>query len=88
MGRPRGWRLSRSAFDDRLDALGTSRTNVAEISGVSPQQIGDMYGAKRAGASRQTAVALAMALKCSVGTLFPESDGFGPPEDQTKRRAA
>jgi DNA-binding Xre family transcriptional regulator len=76
MARPRGWKLNRSAFDDLLIKERTSKTEVACVAGLSPQMIGDMYGAKRAGASAKTARQLADALRCDVGTLFPEAAGF------------
>lgn len=80
MGRPKGWRLNRAALDDRLVELRISKTELATLAGISPQLLGDMYGVKRAGASPKTAAALADAARCSVGTLFPETEGYAIPE--------
>ena len=76
MGRPRGWRISRSALDDLLVIRRMSRIELAVAAGVSPQMIGDLTGAKRAGASIRTARQLADALRVDVATLFPEAEGF------------
>lgn len=76
MGRPRGWRLNRVALDDRLLELSITKTELCDRAGISPQQLGDMYGVKRAGASPTTAAKLADAARCSVGTLFPEVVGY------------
>lgn len=71
--------MSRAALNDRLTELTISQTELAARAGISPQQLSDMLNAKRAGASPRTAAALADAARCSVGTLFPEAEGFGPP---------
>lgn len=76
MGRPRGLKLNRPALDDRLRDLSISKTELAQRAGISLQQLSDMYTAKRAGASPKTAAALADAARCSIGTLFPETEGY------------
>jgi transcriptional regulator with XRE-family HTH domain len=89
VGRPRGWILNRRAFEHEFLRAQTThqvtRADVASAAGISAQMLGDLTGAKRAGASPKTAAALATALDCPVETLFPEAAGYGSP---TLARAA
>jgi len=84
MGRPRGWKLNRRAFDHELlraqVARQATRSDIATAAGISAQMLADLTSAKRAGASPRTAIALAEALECPVETLFPQAAGFGAPE--------
>jgi DNA-binding Xre family transcriptional regulator len=76
MARPRGLRLNTSALNSLLAIRGLSRADAATAAAISPQMLSDMAGPKRAGASNKTAAALAAALGCEPGLLFPELVGF------------
>lgn len=71
MARPAGYDLNPDAFADRLEDTGQSKTDVALLADVSLGTLRDLQVGRR-GASLKTAHALASALRCRPGTLFPQ----------------
>lgn len=70
MARPKGYRLSASAWRDITKARGLSITEIAEVTDIQRATISGMVGG-HARASLPMAQKLADALGCEIGTLFP-----------------
>jgi transcriptional regulator with XRE-family HTH domain len=79
MARPKGFRLSRTALQDLLDAKGILMTEAASVSGVPLTTLSGLAQGGR-GASIKTARRLAEGIACSAETLFPELAGFERPQ--------
>lgn len=79
MGRPAGKSLNPVAFTDLLDRLepALTRAQVAGAADISPGTLSDLISGK-VRASNETAIALALVLRCDKATLFPEFVQFGP----------
>lgn len=71
MPRPKGYRISRPALLDLLEARRLSLTELAAFSGVKLATLSGLAHSNH-NASVTTVEALASALSCSAETLFPE----------------
>lgn len=70
MARPRGHRLSPTAWEDILSLRGDSLTAVAERAGIPRATLSGLVGGHH-GAATPIAHKLALALGCHPETLFP-----------------
>lgn len=79
MARPKGFRLSRTALQDLLDAKGILMTEAASVSGVPLSTLSGLAQGG-SGASIKIVRRLAEGIACSAETLFPELAGFERPQ--------
>lgn len=76
MGRPQGKSLNPRALRDLLRLQCMTQSQVAAKCGLSSSGLSQLvHGTSRA--SARTVQALALALECDPGTLFPECAHFG-----------
>lgn len=72
LGRPKGYRLNRDAFDHLLEQSRLTATSVAADAGVSISTLSGLRSGKHC-ASTDVAGRIADVMGCRVGVLFPEA---------------